>query len=161
MTTIVRFDPLRELAALQNEMSRALGGIFGDPSLARSSSQGWVPPLDVWEAADEVIYALDVPGVPEYKISIELEDGALTVSGERVRETKPSDGTFYRYERRHGAFQRTISLPGGVAESDVSASYSNGVLELHVRKPELPKPHRIPISQSDQSAVEGHAHRKS
>ena len=160
MTTMVRFDPMRELAALQNEMSRALGSFFGETGSPRSGSQSWLPPLDIWEAGDEVVYALDMPGIPEDKISIEFEEGTLTVSGERDRSQSLSDGKYYRFERRHGTFQRAISLPGAVSESDVSASYSNGVLELHVHKPVQPKPHRISIASRASELVEGEAHRK-
>ena len=159
MATMVRFDPIRELASLQAEMSRVMGGVF----VERGSEQGarsWIPALDVWETSDEIIYAFDLPGIPEEKISVELEDGALSVSAEREREETSSQDGFHRYERHFGSFERTISLPAGVSETDVRASYSNGVLELRVRKPEQPKPHRIPVAKNETGAIEGKAHKK-
>ena len=156
MATLVRFDPFRELASLQNEMRRM---IYAEGS-GEQSARAWIPALDVWESESEVVYAFDLPGIPEEKISVELEDGALNVSAEREREETSSQNGFHRYERHFGSFERTISLPAGVTEADVSASYSNGVLELRVRKPELPKPHRIPVAKSEAGALEGKAEKK-
>jgi HSP20 family protein len=159
MATLVRFDPFRELASLQAEMSRLMGGVMGERS-GESGARGWIPALDVWETGEEIVYAYDLPGIPEEKISVELEDGALTVSAERQREESATHDGIHRFERRFGLFERTISLPAGVTEADVSARYADGVLELHVRKPEQPKPHRIPIAKSETGAIEGKASKK-
>jgi HSP20 family protein len=156
MATLVRFDPFRELASLQNEMRRM---IYAEGA-GEQSARAWIPALDVWESENEVVYAFDLPGIPEEKISVELEHGALSVSAEREREEMTSHDGFHRYERHFGSFERTISLPAGVTEADVKASYSNGVLELRVRKPELPKPHRIPVAKSETGAIEGKAEKK-
>src|SRR5919202_550081 len=134
MATLVRWDPLRELAALQNEMGRFMNVFRGEAGNGTTNGQSWVPPLDVWETDNDVVYAFDLPGVPEDKVSVEFEDGALTVTAEREREHKVGDDRFYRYERRFGIFSRTIGLPQGVSEDHVSADFKNGVLEVHVRK---------------------------
>ena len=157
MATLVRFDPFREVAALQNEMGRLLG-VFreGDGATERS----WVPPLDVWETDSAYVYAFDLPGIPEDRISVEFEDGVLTVGGERERTEHAEGDKFYRYERRFGSFQRTLGLPQGVKDSDISASYSNGVLELRVAKPEEVKPRKIRIGvggSSETQTIEGTA----
>ena len=113
MATLVRFDPFRELASLQNEMSRMMGGVFtGSPaSAARAAgSRLWMS----GRPSDEIVYAFDLPGIPEEKISVELEDGTLSVSAEREREQTSSQDGFHRYERHFGTFERTISLPVGV-----------------------------------------------
>src|SRR5581483_1242181 len=158
MATLVRWEPFRELAALHNEMSRLMNGLLeGNGRVAQS----WVPTADVWETEDEVVYAFDLPGIPEDKISVELEDGALTVSAEREREEKVEDGRYHRFERRFGSFSRTIGLPQGVTEKDVTARYEHGVLEVHVRKPEQPKPRRIEITVgSSPKTIEGKAAKK-
>lgn len=165
MATLVRrFDPFRELASLQNDMRR----MIYTEGVGERGARAWIPALDVTEKEDEVVYAFDLPGIPEEKIAVELEDGALSVSAEREREETSSQNGLHRYERHFGSFERTIALPAGVTEEDVSASYSNGVLELRVRKPEQPKPHRIPVSKnetavsaSEAGAIEGKAHKKS
>ena len=156
MATLVRFDPFRELASLQNEMRRM---IYAEGA-GEHGARAWIPAMDVWESETEVVYAFDLPGIPEEKISVELEDGALNVSAEREREETVLRDGFHRYERHFGSFERTITLPVGVTEADVSASYSDGVLELRVRKPEQPKPHRIPVAKSETGAIEGKAQKK-
>jgi HSP20 family protein len=151
---LVRWEPLRELAALQNEMSRFLGSTLGE---GNGQQRAWVPAVDVWETDKEVVYAFDVPGIPEDKISIELEDNALTISGERERTQEVSDERFYRFERRFGSFSRTIGLPQNVGEDQVKADYHDGVLEVRVAKPETPKPRRIQIGRGEEATIEGKA----
>jgi HSP20 family protein len=154
MATLIRFrEPFREIAALQNEMARMMGGLFEGGN--GGTSQAWMPAADVWETDEELVYAFDLPGVPEDKISVELDEGALTVSGERERSEEVSDERFYRFERRFGTFSRTIGLPQGTTEESISAAYREGVLEVHVRKPEQPKPKRIQVGTSAQATIEG------
>jgi HSP20 family protein len=157
MASIVRWEPFRELAALQNEMSRFMNGLLEDNG---RTNQTWVPALDVWETENEVVYALDLPGSPEDKISVEFDDGAVTISAERERARERSDERFYRFERRHGTFTRTFSVPQGVGEDDVKADYHDGVLEVHVRKPEQPKPKRIQIGSGEKATIEGTSSQK-
>jgi HSP20 family protein len=152
--TLVRWEPLRELAALQNEMGRFMGSVLGE---GNGQQRTWVPAVDVWETDNEIVYAFDVPGIPEDKISIELEDNALTISGEREREQETSDERFYRFERRFGSFSRTIGLPQDVSEDQIKADYHDGVLEVRVTKPEAPKPRRIQIRGGDSATIEGKA----
>ena len=153
---MLRWEPFRELAALQNDMGRLMGTFFSEGN--GEPTRAWVPAVDVWETENEIVYAFDLPGVPQDKISIEYEDGALTVSAEREREHKVEGDRFSRYERRFGTFSRTVGLPQGVKEDQIRAEYRDGVLELHVTKPEQPKPKRIPVG-GDQAAIEGSAQR--
>lgn len=147
---LVRWEPFRELAALQNEMGRLLNVFEGNGQ----TTQSWVPALDVWESDDELVFAFDLPGIPEEQISVELNDDALTVSAERERAVDRKDDGFYRFERRHGTFTRTVGLPQGVTDADITAVSKDGVLEVHVRKPAQPKPRRIPIG-SGRRVIEG------
>jgi len=157
MATLVRWEPFREIAALQNEMSRFMNGLLeGDGR----TNQAWVPALDVWETESELVYALDLPGIPEENISVELDEGALTISAERERTQEGTDDRFHRYERRYGTFSRTFGVPQGVTEGDVSAEYKNGVLEVHVKKPEQPKPRRIQVGSGAGATIEGKSEKK-
>lgn len=156
MTTLVRWDPFREMTAVQNEMTRFVN-LFREGN-GGEAVRTWAPALDVWETDEEIVYAFDLPGIAENEISVEFEDGVLTVSGERERTHKVEQDSFFRFERRFGSFSRTIGLPSGVSESDISASYENGVLEVHVRKPEEAKPHRIQIGVgAEKQTIEGSA----
>lgn len=148
MTTLVRWEPFRELASFQNEMSRFMNGLFDGPGRA---TQSWVPALDVWETDSEVVYAFDLPGIPEESISIEAKDDTLTVSASREKTEEASDDGFYRFERRFGTFARAVGLPQGVDPDRVSARYEHGVLEIRVPKPEEQKPRTISI----QKTIEG------
>ena len=158
MATLVRWAPFTELASLQNEMSRFMNGLLEGNG---RTTQSWIPTADVWETEGEIVYAFDLPGIPEDKISIELDEGALTVSAEREREESVEDGRFYRFERRFGSFTRTIGVPQGVTEDGVKAEYANGVLEVHVARPEQPKPRKIQIATGspEQKTIEGTAQR--
>jgi len=148
MTTLVRWEPFRELAAFQNEMSRWMNGLHDGPSRA---TQSWVPALDVWETDSEVVYAFDLPGIPEDRITIEVNEDTLTVSADRERTEELSDDRFYRFERRYGSFARGVGLPQGVDQDKIAARYENGVLEVRVPKPEEQKPRKIELS----TTVEG------
>jgi HSP20 family protein len=155
MATLVRWEPFREIASLQNDMSRLMNSVLAGGN--ETSSRTWVPAVDVWEKEDELVYAFDLPGIPEDKISVELDDGALIVSGERERTQETEENNFYRFERRFGSFSRTVGLPQGVTEDSISADYNDGVLEVHVKKPEQPKPRRISIGSGDKKTIEGSA----
>jgi HSP20 family protein len=145
MTTLVRFrEPLRN-AAMNGEFERLIKTIFESPTRAAAvSNQTWAPPLDVWETEGELVYAFDLPGIPEDKIAVDLEDSTLTVSGSRER-TEMDDGRFFRYERPFGEFTRSVALPEGTDDVEARANYANGVLEVHVEKREQSKPRRLPV----------------
>lgn len=157
---IVRWEPFRELAALQNEMGRWMGQMTGaTPGTGNGQSSTWLPAVDVWETDDELVLSFDLPGIPEDKVSVELDDNVLTVSGERERTQEHSGDRFYRFERRFGTFSRSVTLPAGVNEESIKADYRDGVLEIRVPKPEEPKPKKIQIG-TGQGAIEGKSTRK-
>ena len=107
MATLVRWEPFRELTQLQGEMGRLLSGLYDN-----RANQAWVPSLDVWETETEVVYAFDLPGLEEDRISIEVQDDTFTVSGERERATPEQGDHFFRFERRYGAFSRRRAAAG-------------------------------------------------
>jgi len=110
MATLVRFEPFRELASLQSEVSRMMSGLLDGESRTTSA---WVPALDVWETDSELVYAFDLPGVPEEAIRIEVAGDTLTVSAERARPEEKASDRCYRFERRFGSFSRAVGLPQG------------------------------------------------
>ena len=145
MATLVRWEPIRELATLQTEMSRLMNGIFEGNGRA---TQSWVPAVDVWETEQELVYAFDLPGVSEDAIQIELHEDTLTVTAQRERSEERVEDGFVRYERRFGTFSRALGVPQGVTEEGVKAEYRDGVLELRVAKPEAAKPRRIQLGSA-------------
>jgi HSP20 family protein len=156
---LVRWEPFRELAALQNEMGRWMSQLSsGGVTPGNGQSSTWLPTVDVWETENELVLSFDLPGIQEEQIAVELDDNVLTVSGQRERTSEHSNERFYRFERRFGTFSRSVTLPAGVSEEDIKADYTNGVLEIRVPKPEEQKPRRIQIGS--QGAIEGKSTRK-
>jgi HSP20 family protein len=151
MTTLVRFrEPLQNVA-MNGEFERLIKTVFESPARAAAlSNNAWTPPLDVWETEGELVYAFDLPGIPEETIAVDLEDSTLTVSGSRER-AEMEDGRFFRYERPFGAFTRSVALPEGTDDVEARANYANGVLEVHVEKREQSKPRRLPVTRTVES----------
>jgi HSP20 family protein len=158
---LVRWEPFRELAALQNEMGRWMTQLAAGAGGSRGNGQSstWLPAVDVWETDAELVLSFDLPGIPEDKIAVELDDNILTVTGERERTQEHSGDRFYRFERRYGQFSRSVTLPSGVSEGDIKADYNDGVLEIRIPKPAEQKPKRIQIGS--EGTVEGKSTRKS
>jgi len=145
MTTLVRWEPFRELSSLQTEMGRWMNGLLEGNG---RTTQNWVPALDAWETPSEVVYAFDLPGIPEDAITIEVKDETLTVSAEREKTQETDENGFYRFERRYGTFARAVGLPQGIDQDHIAARYENGVLEVRVPKPEEQKPRKIELSKT-------------
>jgi HSP20 family protein len=158
---IVRWEPFRELATLQNEVNRLFNSAFDAPAPGGnggSATRRWMPAMDLVETDDHFVLRADLPGLSEDDVKIEVEDDVLTVSGERRSEHETKKEGFHRVERAFGAFSRSLTLPNGVDASAVEASFDKGVLEVRIPKPEERKPRRITIGVSGgQKTLEGEA----
>ena len=143
-----RWEPLRELEAVQNEMRRVLGQLGGSSPGQEGERDVWLPPLDVSESEEEIRLVLDLPGVAQEEIAVEVDEGTLTVSGTRARERREGE-RFYRAERRVGSFGRSVPLPAGIDEGAIQADVRDGVLEIRIPKPRQPEPRRIRIGGSE------------
>ncbi len=154
--TVVRWEPLRELSSLQNEMNRLFGTVFDQPGGGQGTLRRWMPAMDLVETGDHFVLRADLPGMAEEDVKIEFEDGTLTVSGERKTEHESKGEGYYRAERAFGAFSRSLTLPQGVDPEAVTASFDRGVLEVRIPKPEERKPKRISIgADNGQKTIEG------
>ena len=154
--TIVRWEPLRELNSLQSEMNRLFNTVFDTPSGGPANGlRRWMPAMDLVESGDHFVLRADLPGMSEDDVSIEFEDGTLTVSGERKAEHETKNEGYYRVERAFGSFSRSLTLPKGIDAEAVTANFDRGVLEIRVPKPEERKPRRIEIAGASQQTIEG------
>ncbi len=155
--TIVRWEPLRELTSLQTEMNRLFNSVFDAPAgTGGGPARRWVPAMDLVETAEDFVLRADLPGLSENDVKIEVEDGVLTISGERRSEHESKSEGYHRVERAFGAFSRSLTLPKGVDPEAVEAGFDKGVLELRIPKPEERKPRRISIGVSGgQKTIEG------
>src|SRR5215212_7474527 len=138
---IVRWEPLRELTTLQNEMNRLFGTVFDTPTQTNGGTlRRWMPAMDLVETQDHFVLRADLPGLSEEDVTIEVEDRVLTVSGERKAEHETSKEGYHRVERAFGAFSRALTLPEGVDPEAVAATFERGVLEVRIPKPEERRP---------------------
>ena len=154
--SIIRWEPLRELSSLQNEVNRLFNTVVDAP-VADSGERmrRWMPAMDLVEDQDAFVLRADLPGMRQEDVSIEFEDNVLTLSGERRSEHEERKEGFHRVERAFGSFSRTLTLPKGIDPEAISASFDNGVLEVRIPKPEESKPRRISIGVGGQKTIEG------
>src|SRR5829696_10505103 len=123
---VVRWEPLRELSSLQNEMNRLFSTVFDQPATGQATMRRWMPAMDLVETGDHFVLRADLPGLSEDDVKIEFEDGTLTVSGERQAEHESNNEGYYRVERAFGAFSRSLTLPKGIDAEGVTANFDRG-----------------------------------
>jgi HSP20 family protein len=154
---LVRWEPVRELTSLQNEMNRLFNTFFDTPTPGNGNTlRRWIPAMDLVETDEHFVLKADLPGLTEGDVNIEVEDNVLTISGERKAEHEDKREGYVRVERAFGSFRRSLTLPEGVNPEAVSASFANGVLEVRIPKPEERKPRRVAIQVGESpAAIEG------
>ena len=150
MATMTRWDPFQDLRSAQDEMAQmspmlahALG-LHGQPQ-GSDRATAWAPALDISERKDAYLVTVELPGVEADDLEITMEDGLLTIQGERHFAHDSSEQQFHRIERRYGAFRRSITLPAQVQAEQIEASFDNGVLQIVVPKMEEATPKRIQV----------------
>lgn len=158
MATMTRWDPFQDLRDAQEEMAQlarmsptlahALGLHGQQQDSGRATTTAWAPALDISERKDAYLVTVELPGVEADDLQITLEDGLLTIQGERHFADDSSEQQFHRVERRYGAFRRSITLPAHVMAEGIEASTDNGVLQILVPKMEEATPKRIQVRPS-------------
>ena len=146
MTVLTRWDPFRELSALQNRMSRLFEEQYGTGREESLTTGAFVPPVDIYEDEHSIQLKLEVPGIEQKDLDIKVENNVLTVSGERKFEKEEKEENFRRVERRYGSFTRSFTLPNTVNPEDVSADYNDGVLKIRLGKRAEAKPKQIKVN---------------
>src|SRR5687767_3175886 len=150
---LVRWEPMRELNALQGEMNRLFNSFFDEGGNGRQ--RRWAPAVDLLERDDSLVLKADLPGMSEDDVQIEVRDNVLTIAGERKSENEEKQNGYFRVERAFGHFSRSLQLPDGVDADRIQASFDNGVLAVTIPKPQAPQPRRIAIGASNGSTIEG------
>jgi HSP20 family protein len=149
---LTRWNPWHELADLDREMSELTRRLFGSgwssPATKLDNGHTWSPAVDVFTRKGDLVVRAEIPGVdPDKDIDISLQDGVLSIRGERRFEEKTERDDYYRFESSYGSFQRSIPLPQGVKAEDVRATYENGILEVVIPKAgELAGSKKIPVA---------------
>jgi HSP20 family protein len=151
MTSLVRWQPFQELNSLQRQMNRMVDNFFGRTTSLmpfEESLSGWEfgPPVDIYEDDQRMTFKVEVPGIDEKDIKVEIENNVLTVHGERKLEKDVKEENFRRMERHYGAFSRSFTLPSTVDPEKIEANYAHGVLAIQMPKRAEAKAKQIKVN---------------
>src|SRR5258708_20301234 len=142
--SIIKYSPFADLAALPSGMRLFQDSV--NPLFAEPNGRPWVPPVDIQETDLELVVKADVPDMEMKDIDVRMENGTLTLRGERKFEAQKSEGGWHRVERSYGTFERVFTLPDTVNPEGVKADYKNGVLTVTLPKTEVAKPRQINVN---------------
>src|SRR5215212_4831090 len=137
---LARWDPFRDLSSVEEEFDRLVGRAY--------SRSAWVPALDVRETDDRFELTVDLPGIEPGDVTVNYEDGTLSISGKREFSKEESGETWHRVERGFGTFARQVRLPRTADAERIEASFDRGVLTVSVPKAEAAKPRTIEVRAS-------------
>jgi len=141
---LVRWDPWREIDDMFHRYTRAVG-------LPRTGSQAslepgeWTPQVDIAETDKEFVIKAEIPEVKKEDVKVTVENGILTIRGDRKQETEEKGKKFHRVERHYGSFTRSFTLPENVDAANIKASFKDGMLGLQIRKTAEAKPKSIDV----------------
>jgi HSP20 family protein len=152
MTTMTRFVPFRSplegVAVLQNRLNSIFNDFTGSNGELQNeslSAGSFLPPVDIYEDANRLVLRLEVPGIPQEDLQINMENQTLIVKGERKLVKDEKEENFHRIERRYGSFVRSFTLPATMETESAQANYENGVLSITLQKKEAAKPKQLKI----------------
>jgi HSP20 family protein len=146
--SLVRWDPLSNIATLQDRINRLFDDAFpksseGDEDL---SAWAWRPMVDIFETEAGATIKVDLPGMEKTDVSVEVKENILTIKGDRKTETAVKEDQYYRRERPSGSFQRSFAMRTMIAPDRIKASFKNGVLTIDIPKPEREKPRQVSVN---------------
>jgi len=162
MTLLTRWDPLRDLATMQNRINRFVRESYSPegPEEALTTTTNFAPPVDIYEDEHNITLKMEVPGIDEKDIDVRIENTTLTVHGEREFEKEEKEENFRRVERQYGSFTRSFTLPSSVDTGQVSANYDKGVLKISLAKKAEAKPKQIKVNVGTEKVLEAKVHAK-
>lgn len=143
--TLVRFNPNRVLAQVDRDFDAMSDLFFRAPAFLGCPECDFVPRVDIAEDKDSVAVHVDLPGMEKDQIKVVVQDGILTISGERKEESEKQEKNYIRAERVYGKFSRSFTLPENVDSEKISADYKNGLLSVVLAKTEKSKPKEITV----------------
>src|SRR2546426_5374296 len=155
MTVLTRWDPFREFTTLQDRMNRLLRDSFGSESQEALASTSFAPAVDVYEDEHNVTLKIEVPGIDEKDIDVQIENNTLVVHGERKFEKEEKEENFRRVERQYGSFTRSFTLPNTVDTDHAQAQYDKGILKVQLAKKAEAKPKQIKVNVGSERVLEG------
>jgi len=141
-----RWDPWGELALLQRDVNQLLGR-----TVAGRRAEGLIPPMDVFRTGEGLTVRVELPGLSGDDVDVAVNEGMLTISGERKLDVGVADDAWVHRERPVGRFERSFSLPKGTDPAGITAQFDLGVLELHVPAPPERRPHKITVGSGNKT----------
>ena len=161
MTQLTRWDPLRDLASMQNRINRFVRESYSPEGPEEAlTTTSFAPPVDIYEDEHTISVKMEVPGIDEKDIDVRIENTTLTVHGERKIEKEEKEENFRRVERQYGSFTRSFTLPSSVDTGQVSATYERGVLKINLAKKAEAKPKQIKVNVGSEKTLEAKVHGK-
>ena len=149
MSSIIRWEPFREISTLRDRMDRLFDDFSRGWGLVEGLATGlWNPPVDVYETGESIVLKADLPDLTENDVDVSVQGNTLTIRGERQHEKEVKEKDYRRMERSYGAFARSFTLPGTVDPDKVEAGFSHGVLTVTLPKREESKPKPIKVKVS-------------
>ncbi len=146
---LVRWEPFEGVNRIQSRINDLFDDTFGRTRAQQSATTGvWYPLVDILESKDSYLIRAELPGMKKEDLKTEVNEGTLTLSGERKVEEPANGVEYHRVERVAGKFSRSFYLPQTVKQDGIKATYRDGILEIHVPKVEEAKPRQISISVS-------------
>jgi HSP20 family protein len=144
-----RFDPFKEL----EEMQRRMETVLGRPGLRSRTAEGgeslamteWAPLVDIVEDDKEYLIKAEIPEIDKEQVKVSVQNGLLTLRGDRRMEKEEKGKKYHRVERAYGSFVRTFSLPDDVDAAKVTAEFKEGLLKIHLPKTEKARPKAIEV----------------
>jgi HSP20 family protein len=147
---LVKWDPFRELEDVSTRLNRIFGRTTARGEAGRELLKvaDWMPSVDISETGASYLIKAEIPGVTKEDVKVTIQDGMLTIQGERRQEKEEKDKKFHRIERSYGSFVRSFSVPGDADESAVKAEFKDGMLNVTLPKSEKAKARAVNISVS-------------
>ncbi len=145
---LVKWDPFRDVAELQKRINRMFDDSFG-PAKDREDERAvcaWRPAVDIYETANGVMLAVELPGVIKKNVAVEVKDNTLTIKGERPARTDIKEENYYRQECSCGAFQRSFTLHHNIQPDLIKATFKDGMLEIEIPRPEEEQPKKVTVT---------------
>jgi HSP20 family protein len=144
---LARWEPFDGLNRVQSRINELFDETFGRPRMPPTGTTGvWFPAVDILESKDSYLIRAELPGMKKEDVHLEVQEGALTLSGERKLEEPANGVEYHRIERVAGKVSRTFYLPQTIKQDDIKATFRDGILEVHVPKTDEAKPKQIAIS---------------
>jgi HSP20 family protein len=161
MTLLTRWDPVRDLASMQNRMNRFVRESYSPEGPEEAlTTTSFAPPVDIYEDEHNITVKMEVPGIDEKDIDVRIDNNTLSVHGERMMEKEEKEENFRRVERQYGSFTRSFTLPSSVDSGQVSAHYDKGVLKINLAKKAEAKPKQIKVNVGSEKTLEPKVHGK-